>query len=32
MLYNNMISFKGSDVKFKKDENNTMKEFYITFR
>ena len=32
MLYYNMNSFKGSKIQFKKDENNTMKEYYITFR
>ena len=32
MLYYNMISFKGSKIQFKKDENDLMKEYYITFK
>ena len=32
MLYRNMISFKGSKIHLKKDENNIAKEYYITFR
>ena len=32
MLYYNQIGFKGSQIQFKKDENDIMKEYYITFR
>ena len=32
MLYHNKINFKGKKIQFAKDENNTMKEYYITFR
>ena len=32
MLYQNRIKYKGKHMIFTKDERNTMKEFYITFR
>ena len=32
ILYYNKKHFKGSKIHLKKDENNTMKEYYITFR
>ena len=32
MLYYNLISFKDSNIQFKKDEKGIISEFYITFR
>ena len=32
MLYHNQINSKGNKIRFHKDDYNTMREYYITFR
>ena len=32
LLYHNQINSKGNRIRFYKDDYNTMREYYITFR